>query len=209
MSDSSTEEAEVKTAEVMETAEVKTVSEPNDSKTVPVKAVTEERAKKRAAQAEVERLEAEKARVQGIDEATLDSIVAQAKAAVDEQLKPERERREAAERENALLRLRMDQGLNDEQAEKVMTLQAEKQLEPNQALAILRAEDPANFPPQVTPQMFGGLSPSGNSMARAQPNERNYLKESHELREKGDKEGAQRAMAMEFERRFKRQFHRP
>ena len=199
MSESSTEKKSA------EEAEVDPKQDPQKGpKQVPVEAVAKERAEKRAARDEAARLKEAVGKQSELDDALIEQLAVQAKAAVDRELAPEREARAKAERENSLLRLRLDHGLNDAQAEKTMEFHAKNpNLTVEQALTLIRAENPDDFPTGQARRVFPiGLPVGGNSSLRGESNQEDHVKKMREARASGDWQEARRHAALEFERRF-------
>lgn len=181
------------------------IAEPQkEPKQVPVEAVAKERAEKRAARDEVSRLKEAVEKQGEFDEAIIEQVLAQAKAVVDRELAPEREARAKAERENSLLRLRVDHGLTDEQAAIAMDFQAKNpNLSIEQSLMLVRAENPEAFPVgqsyRVSP---AGVPVGGNSPVRGTAGQEDHVAKMREARAAGDWQAARRHAALEFERRF-------
>lgn len=197
MSDSSTE-----APATQEKGESQTGTQ-KEPKMVPVEALAKERGEKRAARAEADTLRQEREQQGTIDAALIEQLAVQARAAVERELEPERQRRQEVEQENARLKLRMDFGLNEEQSKLAMDFHSKhKDLTIGQSLMLLRAENPSIFPMQASQQYSRGVPVTGDSLARAQSSTEDHTKLMHDARQKGDLHTAQRHAALEFERRF-------
>jgi hypothetical protein len=196
MTDSSTEEGG------------KASQEGAESRKVPVEAVAKERAEKRAARAEVTKLNEELENVRKtatIDEDTLNSITMQlaeeAKKAVAAELKPMQD-------EVAKYKMAMTLGLSEPQADKVMELRMKNPgLSESQALVLAKAEHgdlfPANAPRSWSPA-HGGLPVSGNPERMG--SEPDYVAKMNEAASRGDRHSAQKFAQEEALRRFRAAF---
>lgn len=174
-----------------------------DTKQVPVEAVAKERAEKRAAREEVARLKQDVEKQGLIDDALIEQLAAEAKAIVDRELAPEREARSKAERENSLLRLRLDHGLTDEQATMALDFKAKNpNLSLEQSLLLVRAENPEAFASAPSgPVTPSGIPVGGASRMRQASGQDDFIKKMQEARSSGDWKGAREFAALELQRR--------
>lgn len=202
MAKSSTE-TETK-AEVVETTEVK------EQPKVPVAAIAEQRAKTRAAQSEVERLQEELAKAQSelqaqgakVDPAAMSEVVAQ--MMLETRQKVEAEIRESLGAEVSKLKFAAKMGLNEKQVESVTAMQGKYQGMPvEQALVLARAANPDLFPGTPAPKpawdkvLHGGLPVTGASEARTDQKV-DHTAEMHKAAAAKDWQGAQQHAAKAF-----------
>lgn len=183
----------------------------SEDKKVPIAAVAKERAEKRAAREEATELrgELEKAKsVGGIDPVFLqeltDSIASEAKKALEARLAP-------IEKEREKYKVATTLGLNEQQAEVVMTIRtANPNLSDQQALLLARMENREMFPASSQQAMarpgFGGVPVGGNSEARSMGQADDYLGQMKAAEAKGDRAAAQHFATQECLNRFRRAF---
>lgn len=197
MTDSSTEESG------------KVPQEGAESRKVPVEAVAKERAEKRAARAEVTKLNEELENVRKtatLDEDTLNTITTQlaeeAKRAVAAELKPVQD-------EVSKWKMAATLGLSEPQADKVMELRMKNPgLSENQALVLAKAEHadlfPANAPRSWSPA-HGGLPVSGNPERMG--SDPDFVAKMNDAANRGDRSAAQHFAKEEALRRFRAAFN--
>lgn len=205
MAKSSTEtETKVETAEAVETKE-----QPK----VPVAAIAEQRAKTRAAQSEVERLQEELAKAQSelqaqggkVDPSAVSDVVGQ--MMVEARQKIEAEVRASMDAELSKHKFAAKMGLSEKQVDSVTAIQSKYQGMPNdQALVLARAANPELFPAPAKPAwdraVHGGLPVTGASEARSDQRV-DYTEEMHKAAAKEDWKGAQQFAAKAFEERLR------
>lgn len=179
------------------------------SKTVPVEALGEARAQKRAAQTETETVKAELAKVRDsqLTPEDLDSITAalaaEAKQMVDKEIAPFKERAIKAE-------MALQLGLSAEQADKVMEIKSKNPtLNDQQAFLLARSEHSEMFQPKrggFDRAIHGSLPTSGFSDSRAQSQQVDYTAKMHEARASGDRHAAREFAEKEAVQRLRDQF---
>lgn len=183
----------------------------SEDRKVPIAAVAKERAEKRAAREEATELrgELEKAKSVGnIDPEFLqqltDSIAAEAKKALEERLAP-------IEKEREKYKVAATLGLNEQQADVVMSIRsANPNLTDQQALLLARVENREMFPAHSQPTMsrpaFGGVPVGGNSEARSMGQADDFVGQMKAAEAKGDRMAAQHFAQQECLSRFRKAF---
>lgn len=177
-------------------------------KQVPIQAVAKERAEKRAARAEVQKLseELEQARqAAGFDEETLTAMAQkmaeEARRAVEAELKPFKD-------EATKWKMAAKFGLNENQVEKVQqVLMQNPTLNETQALTLARTEHADLFPTQKASSWspaLGGLPVSGNPERMA--DKPNFVEKMNEAVRQGDRMAARQFAEQEALDRFRRVF---
>lgn len=177
-------------------------------KQVPIQAVAKERAEKRAARAEVQKLseELEQARqAAGFDEETLTAMAQkmaeEARRAVEAELKPFKD-------EATKWKMAAKFGLNESQVEKVQqVLMQNPTLNETQALTLARTEHADLFPTQKASSWspaLGGLPVSGNPARMS--DKPNFVEKMNEAVRNGDRVAARQFAQEEALDRFRRVF---
>jgi hypothetical protein len=191
--------------------EDKAKSNTADSKTVPVEAIGDARAKTRAANERANSAEAElaKAKATELDPTDYQSIVealtAEARKQVEAEIAPYKAKAAKAE-------MAMQFGLSNEQADKVMEVKSQNpNLSEAQALLLAKAEHADLFKPQnrgFDPRIHGGLPVGGFSESRTQPAPNDYMAKIEEARKAGNREGVRHYAEKEVLSRFRAQFEK-
>ena len=160
-----------------------------DEKKVPVAALAEERAQKRAARSEAEAAKAELAQAKSIPnvpDEVITQLVAEARRMVEAEVAPLKQRAERAE-------LGVKLGLNEKQVNIIMDVkQKNPTLTNEQALLLARAEHQSEFVPAQSwnRAVHGGLPVTGTSEARNSPDVTDYRAQMLAAQQKGDRAGA-------------------
>lgn len=180
---------------------------------VPVAAIAEQRAKTRAAQSEVERLQEEIAKVQAelqaqaskIDPDAMKDIVA--KMMVETRQKVEDEVRASYAAEVERIRFASKMGLSEKQVEAVTAIQQKVSgVSAEEALTLARVRQPDLFPAPQQPAwnraLHGGFPVTGASEARSEQKV-DFTAEMHKAAANKDWIGAQNMAAKAFEERVR------
>ena len=183
----------------------------DEQRKVPVAAVAKERAEKRAARDEVQKLTEElettrkAAAISAEDQARFaEELGAEARRAVEAELAPYRSA-------VAKYKMAMQLGLNESQADKLMEIKTKNPgLTDQQALLLARADHQDLFPSGESRSPFtrvhGGLPVSGNPESRMGNDQPNFVEKMNEARKAGDIAGAQRFAQEEALNRFRKAF---
>jgi len=176
-------------------------------KQVPLEALANERAQKRAAREEAEATKAELQQARetpNVPDAIIQQLAAEARKVVEAELAPWKERAMRAE-------LGVKHGLNEQQVQKVVEIRGKNPtLTDEQALTLARAEHQALFaaPAQSWNRaVHGGLPVTGTSDARNATAADDYLAKMHQAVKDGDRAAAQHYATEEALKRFRNIFN--
>ena len=179
---------------------------PVEEKKVPVAALAEERAQKRAARAEADAAKAELAQAKStpnVPDDIIQALVAEARKVVEAEVAPLKQRAERAE-------LGVKMGLNEKQVNIVMDVkQKNPTLSVEQALLLARAEHQSEFVPAQSwnRAVHGGLPVTGTSEARSASDANDYMAQMRAAEKSGDRAGANHFATQEALSRFRAAFN--
>lgn len=170
---------------------------------VPVAAIAKERADKREARAEVERLKEQLAQAQQRKDSEMQELIESMGPHIAEMVSKAAEAAvKPLKDEAAFLKTAVSLGLNEEQANELAKLKAETPgLTNERALAILRVENPTLFGARNDGRPVTAFSPSGDSPFRSQAPTVNYMEKMAEAVKNKDQKATMQFATMELFRR--------